>query len=160
MAPGKRIILVYASRDEDWRHRLEDCLVVRTNDRERFPAGLSVEAWSDEYLAESARAPDTLRDEVENVAVMLFLVSDDLLGSPCVRDESIASVLQIILLEERSVVRRLSGFIAVWRRRSSGLKSITPRFDSNRSKCWYFHSDVHRKTIPCKYICIVELECP
>lgn len=102
MAPGKRIILVYASRDEDWRHRLEDRLVVRTNDGERFPAGLSVEAWSDEYLAESALAPDTLRDEVENVAIMLFLVSDDLLSSACVRDESIASVLQSILLEEQS----------------------------------------------------------
>lgn len=101
-APGKRIILVYASRDDSWRQRLEDRLVVHANDRERFPAGLSVEAWSDEYLAESARAPDTLRDEVENVAVMLFLVSDDLIGSPCVRDESIASVLQSILLGEQS----------------------------------------------------------
>lgn len=119
-ASGKRIILVYARPDDGWRQRLEERLVARANDRERFPAGLSVEAWSDEYLAESARAPDTLRDEFENVAVMLFLVSDDLLGSPCVRDESIAGVLQSILLEERSVSHvfrvlvRLSTYFPGW----------------------------------------------
>ncbi|ARO87886.1 hypothetical protein EBAPG3_008960 [Nitrosospira lacus] len=119
-ASGKRIILVYARQDDGWRQRLEERLVARANDRERFPAGLSVEAWSDEYLAESARAPDTLRDEFENVAIMLFLVSDDLLGSPCVRDESIAGVLQSILLEERSVSHvfrvlvRLSTYFPGW----------------------------------------------
>lgn len=74
-ASGKRIIPVYASPDDGWRQRLEDRFIARANDRERFPAGLSVEAWNDEYLAELAHAPDTLRDEVENVAVMLFLVS-------------------------------------------------------------------------------------
>ncbi len=103
---GKRIILVYASPDDSWRQRLQHRFVARSGDKERFPAGLSIEAWGQEYLVELPHSPEKLRGELRNVGAVLFLVSDDLFAvdSPWVRDKSLAEQL---LLGARSPLLHL-----------------------------------------------------
>jgi hypothetical protein len=91
----KKIILFYAKEDETWKQRLQDRLVSRTNETERFPAGLIVESWSNEKLGELIRNPEQLHERMRNAVYMLFLVSDDLLKSPYFRD--FAGMLQLSL---------------------------------------------------------------
>jgi WD40 repeat protein len=92
---GKKFILFYAEEDEAWKQRLQDRLVARVNDTERFPAGLIVESWSNEKLGELIHSPEQLHERMRDAVYMLFLVSDDLLRSPYFRD--LAGMLQLSL---------------------------------------------------------------
>jgi WD40 repeat protein len=92
---GKKIILFYVKEDEAWKQRLQDRLVSRINDTERFPEGLSIEAWNDQQIEEMIHDPPRLQNEMRNAVYMLFLVSDDLLKSPYFRD--LAGMLQLSL---------------------------------------------------------------
>jgi WD40 repeat protein len=91
----KKIILFYAKEDEAWKQRLQDRLVSLTNETERFPAGLGLEAWNDQQIDEMIHDPPRLQDEMRNAVYILFLVSDDLLKSPYFRD--LPGMLQLSL---------------------------------------------------------------